>query len=598
MKNIKRLFEIPEFRYATNKKDVAFVSKYDGKWKETTFEEYVNAANNLSKGLLDLGVKPNDKIAVISDRNITEWHIIDLALLQLGVQSVPIYATMSESEMVYIFNHAEVTISFTANSLYGNIEKINSKVPGLKHIVTFEKSDDVESLYDLIELGSLLKNQNEVDRIKKSITENYLATIIYTSGTTAMPKGVMLTHKNLIVASKNAMTSIPETVELQRTLSLLPVSHIFERLMLYLYQYRGVVIYFAENIQTVANDMQEVKPHIMSIVPRLLEKIHDKIIEKGLELSGIKRYLVGWALKLGYDYKPDGQNGPKYERKLARARKLVFKKWRAVFGGELKIIICGGSKLQPKIARVFSATGINILEGYALTETSGVGAVNALTEGGNKLSTVGRPLGDVVLKIAKDGEILMKGDIVMSGYYKDDIKTESSFKNGFFKTGDLGSIDEDGFLTITGRKKELFKTSGGKYISPIKLESLLTNSKMIEQVMVIGENEKFPAAIIQPSFEYFREKYPDQTNKELANDSNVFHDIQYYIEKINEDLGQWEKIKKFALTPEEWTVIDGHLTPTMKVKRDIIKSKYYYLYIKIYGNNDDQMWELLNTTRQ
>ena len=311
MKNIKRLFEIPEYRYKKNKKDVAFVSKYDGKWKETTFEEYVGNANKLSKGLLDLGIKPNDKIAVISDRNITEWHIIDLALLQLGVQSVPIYATMSESEMIYIFNHAEVSICFVSISLYENVKKIIPKVKSLKYLITFEKSDEVESLYDLIELGSLLKNQFQVDKIKRSITENSLATIIYTSGTTAMPKGVMLTHKNLIVASRNAMTSIPETVELKRTLSLLPVSHIFERLMLYLYQHRGVVIYFAENIQTVADDMKVVKPHIMSIVPRLLEKIHDKIIEKSLEFTGIKRYLVGWALKLGYNYLPDGQNGPK-----------------------------------------------------------------------------------------------------------------------------------------------------------------------------------------------------------------------------------------------------------------------------------------------
>lgn len=582
MEQINRLFEITELQLKTNKDNVAFVSKYNGVWKKTTTEELYYQATNLSKGLLDLGVKKGDKIAVITDRNITEWHIIDLALLQIGVQSVPIYAATSIAEMKYIFKHAEITTCFVSNSLYEKVAGLITKIDSFKNIISFNPISKGLSIYEYIEIGKNLNTEHLIDVIKKKINIDDVATLIYTSGTTAMPKGVMLTHRNLLSASENAMATMPEDIVLDRALSLLPISHVFERLMLYMYQYRGVTIYFAESIQTVGDDMKIVKPHIMSIVPRLLEKIHDKILEKRDELSGIKKYIFNWALDVGYMYLPDKKNGNKYERKLARARKLVFKKWQDIFGGELNLIICGGSKLQPNISRVFNAAGLPIMEGYGLTEVSGVGSVNAHITGRNKIGTVGRTLDGVEIKIAIDGEVLMKGPIVMKGYYKDEFKTTKVFKDGFFKTGDLGTIDNDGFLTIIGRKKELFKTSGGKYISPIKIESLLLKSKLIEQAIVIGENERFPAVIIQINFDFFQKKHPNKTKRELAETQAIIINIQTEINRVNETLGQWEKIKKFELTPDEWTSESGHLTPTMKIKRDILKSKYYFLHNKIY----------------
>jgi long-chain acyl-CoA synthetase len=580
MDTITRLFEIAEYRAAEDKLDAAFVSKYDGEWRPLSNNALVENARELAKALLKKGVKPNDKVAILTDRNINEWHIIDLALLQIGAQSVPIYATISKSEMEYIFKHAEVSVCFVSNSLYKKMASISTS---LKHIIPFNTTPKAKSLYDYIKIGKGLENDDELDLIKKSISGDTVATIIYTSGTTAMPKGVVLTHNNIISGAKNAISTIPTEIVLDRTLSLLPVSHIFERLMLYLYQYRGTTIYFAEDIKTVAEDMKVVQPDIMSIVPRLLEKIHDKILEKRDELSGIKKYVFNWALKLGYDYKTDGQNGSRYERKLARARKLVFSKWLDIFGGNLKIIICGGSKLRIDISKVFNAAGITILEGYALTETSGVGTVNAIDFGLNRIGTVGKAQKDIELALAKDGEILLKGPMIMKGYYKDEKKTLETFtSNGFLKTGDLGFIDSNGFLKITGRKKDIFKTSGGKYIAPTKIESLLTKSKFIEQALIIGENERFPAAIIQINFLPFEKKYPELSRRKITMHPEVLQLIKDEIEKANESLGQWEQVKRFELTAEEWTTVAGHLTPTLKVKRDIVRSKYYHLYTKIY----------------
>ena len=582
MTTVKRLFDIPEFQLKNFNLPLAFVTKYGDNWKAISTQEYINKANKLSRYLLSIGVKKNDKIAIITNRSRNEWHIADIAIMQVGAQSVPIYDSNSVIDITYIFNHAEVKYCFVANNdLYNKI--INLEVRDLKQIFSFDEISNCLSIDQAINQGKDKNNTALLAHTKSSIKSKDLATIIYTSGTTDKPKGVMLSHQNILSNVTACLDILPKIEGEGKTLSLLPVSHIFERMMLYLYQYKGLSIYFAESIETIAADMAVIKPHILTVVPRLLEKIHDKIIEKGTNLGLIKRKLFNWAIELGYEYEPYGQNGTGYEKKLARARKLIFSKWQDVFGGNVQVIFCGSSKLQPQLARIFNAAGIPVMDGYGLTETSPVISVNTLHENGMRIGTIGKPLNNVDVKIAQDGEILSKGPNNMMGYYKNDLKTEDSFVNGYFKTGDLGRIDEDGFLYITGRKKETFKTSGGKYINPSKIEAALRKSPFIEQAVVIGEGEKMPAAIIQPNFELLKKTHAlNLKNKALIIDEKVQTEIQNAINTVNENLGQWEKIKLFELTEDQWSVENGHLTPTLKVKKDIIKAKYYFLYNKIY----------------
>lgn len=586
MTEIKRLFDIPIFQLKKFNLSIAFVTKYDGEWKATSTKDYVDNANAVSRYLVDIGVKPNDKIAIITERTRTEWNITDIGITQVGAQSIPIYNSTSVGDTTYILNHAEVTHCFVSNEeLFHKINDLKNNVPTLKNIFSFDKISDCLSLQDLINKGKKLTNQEEVEFIKKAILEDDLATIIYTSGTTDKPKGVMLSHQNIISNLLAAKERLPIIKGQAKVLSFLPVSHIFERMVLYLYQYSGYSIYFAQSTETLTVDMAYVKPNIITVVPRLLEKIHDIIISKGDALSGIKKKLFDWAMNLGYEYNPYGLNGKKYERSLSRARKLVFKKWQAVFGGNIKMIFCGSAYLQPRLARIFCAAGLNVMDGYGLTETSPVISVNSVNgDALIKIGTIGKPINGIEVKIADDGEILIKGPNVMLGYYKDPEKTASSIIKGYFHTGDLGHIDSDGFLSITGRKKENFKTSGGKYINPGKVEGELKKSSFIEQIVVIGEGEKMPAAIIQPNFNLLTEFIDDKklSRKELIVNSKILEKIQSEIDIVNDSLGQWEKIKRFELTPDEWTTDDGHLTPTLKVRKDIIKTKYYILYNKIY----------------
>ncbi|MCF6350214.1 MAG: AMP-dependent synthetase/ligase [Flavobacteriaceae bacterium] len=584
MTTIKRLFDIPNFQLKNYNLSVAFVTKYHGEWQAISSKDYVEKANNLSKSLLELGIQINDKIAIITNRTRTEWHITDIGLMQIGAQSVPIYDSTSANEMEYIFNHAEIKYCFVATEeIFIKINNLKDKIPTLKEIISFDIIKQCNSLNNLLIIGKGLNNLNDVELIKNKIKEDDLATIIYTSGTTDKPKGVMLSHKN-VISNVLACTSMLPIIEEKtlKSLSFLPVSHIFERMMLYLYQYTGASIYFAESIDTISADLNVVKPHIITAVPRLIEKIHDGILAKGNQLSGIKKRLFNWAIELGYAYKPDGKNGSKYERNLKRARKLIFSKWKAALGGNIKVIFCGSSKLQPKLARIFCAAELYLMDGYGLTETSPVISANAVSKGMNKIGSIGKPISNVAIKIAADGEILIKGPGVMQGYYKNSEKTKQTIKHDYLYTGDLGKLDDEGFLYITGRKKEIFKTSGGKYISPSKIEIALKKSILIEQAVVIGEGEKMPAVIIQPNFEWFINKYPNLNNIELIKNNEAINLIQKEIDLVNHSLGQWEKIKNFELTPDEWSVAAGHLTPTLKVKKDIIKTKYYILYNKIY----------------
>ena len=584
---IKRLFDFPYYQLETYNLKKAFSTKYNGKWESVSTQEYIDKANQLSRGLLKLGVKPNDKIAIISTNNRTEWNICDIGVLQTGAQTVPIYPTISKEDYEYIINHSESTYCIVSDVTI--LEKLN-QIKGntkLKEVYTFDEVAGEKNYTEILELGKTTDNQSELDAIKESIKSEDLATIIYTSGTTGKPKGVMLSHHNIVsnvIASKKR---VPLDYGNSRALSFLPVCHIFERMILYLYQYCGVDVYFAESIEKLTENAQEVKPEVMTAVPRLYEKIYDKIILKGEDLSGIKKKLFFWAVNLGLEYKPYGENGWWYEKKLGIARKLIFSKWQAALGGDLKLMVSGSAALQPRLTRIFAAAGMPIMEGYGLTETSPVITVNDQNNGNFRVGTVGKVIDGVEIKFGDDGEILVKGPNVMQGYYKDPEKTAAVMKDGYFCTGDKGELDKDGFLKITGRTKEMFKTSGGKYVVPPLLEGQLKQSLFIEQVMVVGEGEKMPAAIIQTNFEYLRDWASDNkieysSNADLVSNAKVIAQIQKEIDECNKHFGKWEQIKRFELTADEWSIDGGHLTPTMKMKREIIKNIYQDLYDKIY----------------
>ena len=398
----------------------------------------------------------------------------------------------------------------------------------------------------------------------------------------------MLSHKNVVSNAVNSASRFPIIPGQSKALSFLPVCHIYERMLMYLYQYTGVSIYFAESLDTISENLKEVQPEVMTAVPRLLEKVYDKIIAKGADLTGIKKKLFFWAVETGLEYEPYGQNGWWYEKKLGIARKLIFSKWQEALGGNLKVIASGSAALQPRLARVFNAANIGVMEGYGLTETSPVISVNDMRDHGFKIGTVGKPIPETEVKIAEDGEILIKGPQVMIGYYKDQEKTDEVIENGYFHTGDIGEIDSEGFLKITDRKKEMFKTSGGKYVAPQIIENMMKQSRFIEHIMVVGEGEKMPAALIQPNFEFVTEwaKLKNinvgTTPQEIASNEEVKNRIQEDVDLHNEKFGKWERVKRFELTPDEWSIEAGHLTPTMKLKRRIVKEKYLDLYNKIY----------------
>ncbi len=588
--SISRLFDFPYYQLEKKAIPNALVTKKDGKWIATSTQEFIDKANQISRGLLRLGVKPNDKIAIISSTNRTEWNIMDIGLLQIGAQSVPIYPTISAKEYAYIFNHAETVLCFVSDQ--GILEKVNAvkaDAPTIKGVYSFDEIAGCDNWQKVLALGEDTSNQDEVEARKKAVNPMDLATIIYTSGTTGTPKGVMLSHNNIV---SNVLSSIPRLPLIygeSRVISFLPVCHIFERMLHYLYISQSVAIYFAEGIDKIGDNIREINPNLMSVVPRLLEKIHDGIIAKGTELTGIKKRLFFWAVALGYDWQPYGENGWWYETKLKLARKLIFSKWQAALGGSLEAMVSGSAALQPRLTKIFCAAGMQVMEGYGLTETSPVATVNMYKDNMFRVGTVGKAIQDVELKIADDEEILIKGPNVMMGYYKNPELTAKVLKNGYFHTGDKGAIDNDGFLRITGRKKEIFKTSGGKYISPVLLENEMKQSRFIEQIMVVGEGEKMPAAIVQPAFDFVR-AWAKRHNITVSDDNNalitnekVIARIEQEITEKNQGFGKWEQIKVIKLTPDVWGVDNGLLTPTFKPKRKQIKEKYIALYNAIYN---------------
>ncbi|MDC0177390.1 AMP-dependent synthetase/ligase [Polaribacter sp.] len=585
---VTRLFDFPYYQLETYDLKDAFTSKASGEWEVITTQQYIDQANQISRGLIKLGVKANDKIAVISSTNRTEWNILDIGVLQIGAQNVPIYPTISKEDYEYVLNHSEAIYCFVSDEeVLQKINKIKDKT-NLKEVYTFDDIEGEKNWNEIRTLGKDESSQHLVEELKDNVKETDLATLIYTSGTTGKPKGVMLSHKNVVSNVLSAVKRVPLDYGNSKALSFLPICHIFERIILYLYQYCGVSIYFAESIEKLSENAQEIKPQVMTAVPRLYEKIYDKIILKGEALTGIKKTLFFWAVNLGLRYEPNGANGWWYEKQLGLARKLIFAKWQAALGGKLKLMVSGSAALQPRLVRVFTAAGMPIMEGYGLTETSPVVSVGDQRNKGFKVGTVGKVIDGVEVKIAETGEILVKGPNVMMGYYKDPEKTASVIKGGYFYTGDKGEIDGEGFLKITGRTKEMFKTSGGKYVVPTLLEGELKQSLFIEQVMVVGEGEKMPAAILQPNFDFIKEWIKHKqlntgdANEQIICDERIIKRIQEEVDKCNKSFAKWEQIKRFELTPDIWSIEGSHLTPTMKMKRVVIKEIYKDLYDKIY----------------
>lgn len=588
MNTVTRLFDIPYYQQTKHPLECAFVTKYNGQWVKTSTEQYIQKLNVVSRGLLRLGIQKNDKIAVISSTNRTEWHVLDMGILQIGAQNVPIYPTINLEDFEYILNHSECKYCFVSDKeLCDKITSIKDKLPHLDTIFTFDEVQYAHHWQEILTLGADESNQHEVEARKESIHKDDLATIIYTSGTTSRPKGVMLSHWNIISNIINCQDRLP-IKEGGIALSFLPVCHVFERMLTYLYQYDCLNIYFAESLDKISDNFREVKPHIVTVVPRLMEKIYEKIFAKGTELTGLKRRLFFWALELGYQYEPYAANGAWYEFKLKIARKLILDKWYEALGGRIQMIVSGSAALSPRLAKLFSAARLTVMEGYGLTETAPVIAVNREAGRYWKIGTVGKPVNNVEVKIAEDGEILVKGENVMLGYYKDEEQTAQNMTDGFFHTGDIGELDTEGFLKITDRKKEIFKTSGGKYVSPQLIENQLKLSRFIENAMVVGEGEKMPAAIIQLNFPFIKEwarRHNIQlgaTNEEIIKNEAVHKRVAQEVDKVNSHLGKWEQVKLFDFTPDEWTIDAGHLTPTLKLKRRIIKEKYIDIYNKFY----------------
>jgi long-chain acyl-CoA synthetase len=583
---VTRIFDFAYYQLENFPQEKCFNYKEDNIWKSISTKKYISDANKVSSSLLTLGIKPNDKIAVIASSNIANWHVLDIGILQIGAQNVPLYATLSEKDYNYILNHSDAKYCFVSDDdLYQKVKSVASKTQ-LKNIFSLQDLKTDYGWSSFLEIGENENSESKIEELKSNIKPEDLATIIYTSGTTGTPKGVMLSHKNIVFTVFKTAKGLDLTEGNKRIISYLPICHIFERAASYYNQLMGFEVYFAESIEKIGDNIREVQPHYLAVVPRLLEKIFDKIVDKGSNLKGLKKQLFFWALALGEKYEAYNENGSWYHFKLKIARKIIFTKWQEALGGNLQFMVSGSAPLQQRLVRVFTAAGISVFEGYGMTESSPAGTLNDLRNNGLKIGTVGKPLEGVEIKIAEDGEILMKGDNVMLGYYKNEEMTSQTIINGYLHTGDIGDIDSNGFLTITDRKKEIFKTSGGKYIAPAPLESELKQSRFIEQVMIIGEGEKMPAALIQPSFDFIKEWAERHEHEilDITTDEKLINRIQKEIDFHNQKFGKWEQIKKFEITAEEWSIEAGLLTPTMKMKRKVIKEKYKNLHQKIYNS--------------
>jgi len=588
---IKRTFDILEAGKDTYENRTVIAVKKNGVWDEYTIDRYSQMAHNLSYGLLSMGLRPGDKVANISG-NRPEWNIVDMGITQAGMVHVPIYPTISTDEYKYILKHAEVRAIFVGDkALYQKLQPLTADLENFIGIFSTVENGDIRSWNEVLERGKQTAHEwvDELFKIKASVQPDDIATIIYTSGTTGVSKGVMLSHSNFL-SNVEACKGLFPLENGDIAVSFLPLSHVFERMVNYYYQSIGVSIYYADNLATIGDVIKEVKPHIFMTVPRMLEKTFDKIIAVGKDLTGLKKQIFFWAVNLGYKYN-EVRNSWYYRIRLNLARKLIFSKWQKALGGRLKFIISGGAALQPRLMRVFWAAGIPVYEGYGLTETSPVIAVNHPASPGNvRIGSVGPVIPNVEVKIAEDGEILMRGPSLMKGYYKAPDLTQMAIdEEGWFHTGDIGHLDNGKFLTITDRKKEIFKLSNGKYVAPQLIENKLKESFFIEQCMIVGENEKFVSALISPNFSFLhdwcsRHKIHFENNEELITIPEVIARYQKEINAVNKQLSDYEQIKRYRLVAEQWSPQTGELSPTLKLKRKVLYERYEKILEEIYGH--------------
>jgi long-chain acyl-CoA synthetase len=597
----KRLFDFLSMQLKKQPLPDMFAAKEGGKWKTYSTVETENLILQLCGGLMKLGVSANDmsvegrdKVAIIS-KNRPEWLMTDLAVQKTGAVLVPIYPTINVNELQFILNDSQAKVIFVNDEeLYLKVKSIIDFVPSLRHIFTFEYVPNATYWKDMLE-KTTPEILSAIQSAEEKIDEKDLATIIYTSGTTGTPKGVMLSHRNIVsnVLDSNCLF---EEIGVQgvRALSFLPLNHIFERMVSYVYIYNSVSIYYAENMETIGENLKEVKPMIFTTVPRLLEKVYERIMAKASFLKGIKRKLFDWAMGLGIKYDISKRMGLWYNFQLMLANKIIFSKWRQALGGNVKAIVTGSAACQVKLLRVFTAAKVPVLEGYGLTETSPVVSVNRYNANSRMFGTVGTLIDNVEVKIAEDGEIVTKGPNIMMGYYKRPDLTAEVIVNGWFHTGDIGVLINNNnqpgkdFLKITDRKKEIFKTSGGKYVAPQPIENKMKESKWIEQMMVTGAEQKFTGALIVPAFNALKEwctengfAYPG--NEAIIKNAKVLAMIKETVERDNQYFNQVEQIKKFELLPQEWSVEGGELTPTLKLKRKVIQEKYKDAVARIYS---------------
>ena len=594
---VRRSFDILAHQLENNPKSDALASKlHGGTYVPLSSQQVQDQVNLVSLGLLKLGLRPGDKAAIIS-MNRPEWLLADFGIAQIGGTSVPMYPSITVADYKYIFTDAGVRAVFVSDKhLY---DKVKEAIEGLdilaENVFTFDQVAGARSFAELLEMG---KTGNPADLVplKAAVQPDDLLTLIYTSGTTGQPKGVMLSHDNLLSNCRGAAQYVP-VGPADKALSFLPLCHIFERMVTYLYMIHGVSIYYAESMETIADDLREVKPSIFTTVPRLLEKVYDRIVAKGHEQTGIKHKLFFWALNLGLKYDPQKNLGLVYNTELALANKLIFNKWREALGGNLRCIVSGGGALQPRLARVFWAAQIRVMEGYGLTETSPVIAVNGYEPENNMIGTVGPLIDNMEVKIAADGEILTRSASVMKGYYnKPELTAKEIDADGWFHTGDIGEFINGRFLKITDRKKEMFKTSGGKYIAPQVLENKMKEDPFIEQMMVVGADRKFAAALIVPAFDELKKwaaknGVSAKSNAELVHDPKVMKHYHDLVQQYNKDFAQWEQVKKHVLLPELWTVESGEMTPTMKVKRKVISENHKNLVDELYERAEKEPYE-------
>ncbi|MBI5371259.1 MAG: long-chain fatty acid--CoA ligase [Sphingobacteriales bacterium] len=590
----KRLFDCLEYHLEKNPLEVMLAGKEGGQWKKYSTTAVKETVDRLSAGLLSLGVscgdmtaEGRDKIAILS-KNRPEWILLDLAVQQIGAVLAPIYPTINVNELEFILNDAQVKYVFVNDEeLFLKVLSLKEKAHSLQEIYTFEHTPNAKHWKEVLSLATP-EGIAQIRPIADKIRYEDLATIIYTSGTTGTPKGVMLSHRNILSNVMACMPCFPPGDEM-RSLSFLPLNHIFERMVTYLYLFRGISLYYAESLDTIADNLREVQPHMFTTVPRLLEKVYDKIMQKGSELTGTRRKLFYWAHGLAEKFEINKDQGGMYNFKLGLANKIIFSKWREGLGGNIKCIVTGGAACQVRLIRIFTAAKITIMEGYGLTETSPVVAVNRFQESGRAFGTVGPLIDGVEVKIAEDGEILCKGPNIMMGYYKrPDLTEEVIDKDGWFSSGDIGSLNENNFLRITDRKKELFKTSGGKYVAPLPIENKLKESPFIEQVMLVGADRKFVSALIVPSFpnllDWCRHNGISMTNHaEVIRQPQVNDMYKDLVESFNKYFNHVEQVKKFELLPDEWSVDTGEMTPKLSLKRKVIIEKYKEAIDRIYS---------------